>query len=173
VKKRRSLTNIFLGEILILGLMFNPSCSSPTCIGWEFNKNGYSEGWQARQDTILEVLKGYLTGDIKQPQSFWIGPADLSIDAVYKTLKIKYRINSSVSKNFAYFYWIKADDIRFGNDKRVKFDVQTDNTWQEINIDLAQKSVNWNGIITGVHLYPTWNSGAGTSVDYDYIRLCK
>lgn len=172
MKKRRSLTNLFLWGILIMGLIISPSCNSPACVGWEFDTNGESEGWQASQGVTLEAQEGYAVGNITQPHSFWVGPDDLSIDATYRTLEIRYRITSREVPDVAYFHWIKADDAEYGNNKRVKFDIQTDNAWHDERVDLSP-SVNWNGVITGVRLYPAWFSNSGTLVEYDYIRLCK
>jgi len=172
VKKRRSVTNLFLGGFLILGLITSPSCNSPACVGWEFDKNGDSDGWQVGQGVTLEAQQGYAAGNITQPQSFWGGPADLSIEASYRTLEIRYRITSPEVSDVAYFHWIKADDTQYGNNKRIKFDVQTDNAWHDMSIDLAS-NINWNGVITGIRLYPAWVSNSSASVEYDYIRLCK
>ena len=168
--------NIIFGGILILELILIPSCSAfagPTCIAWEFNADGDSEGWQIGQSVTLEVLDGKLTGNITQPGGYWVGPDNLNIDAsVYKSLEIKYRVDSLEASDVAYFYWIKTDDPQFGNNKRVKFDIQTNNTWQDMSVDLSQ-SVNWNSVITGVRLAPVLFSDFNTAVDYDYIRLCK
>jgi hypothetical protein len=167
---------IILGSILILGLVVIPSCSAfntPNCIAWEFSANGDSEGWQVGQGITVEVQEGYMVGKVTQPPGFWVGSDTLNIEAaVYKSLEIRYRIDSLETSEIAYFYWAKAGDAQFGNNKRVKFDVQADNAWHDAKIDLAQ-NVNWNGIITGIYLYPVWFSSAGTSVEYDYIRLCQ
>jgi len=115
-----------------------------------------------------------LVGDIAETENYWIGPASLDIDAtVFKTLNIRYRITSSEPLDLAYFYWIREDDTLFGNDKKVKINIQTDEEWHEAEpIDLALIT-NWNGVITGIRLYPAWYSSVGTQVEYDYIRLCK
>jgi hypothetical protein len=171
---KQKLVAIILGSIL--GLTIISSCSifaAPHCVAWEFNTEGESEGWQTGLGITAEAREGYIVGNITQPKSFWVGSENLDIDtSVYKTLEVRYRVASSETSDVAYFYWVKEDDAQFGNNKRVKFEVLTDNTWQEKSINLTQ-SVNWNGVITGVRLCPAWHSSAATSVEYDYIRLCK
>lgn len=147
-----------------------PECDA---INWEFSTNNDSQEWQAGQGITLVVQDGYMTGVITQSQSFWTGPINLNIDATtYKTLQIRYRVDSPGVLDAAYFYWITADDNQFGNDKRARFDIQTDNTWQEATIDLTP-IVNWNGTITSIQLYPAWISNSGAFVQYDYIRVCQ
>ena len=160
-------TKKIIGGILILGMLSILSCTTvvppiPTCVGWEFNTNGESERWWTGQGITLEVLDGTLAGNITQSGSY---------GNFYKTLEIKYRIESPELDDITYFYWTNARDPRLGNDKRIKFDIQADNKWQIANVDLAS-SVNWKGVIKSVRLYPAWFSGAGTLVEFDYIRLC-
>lgn len=176
MRKRAMVANIFFGGFLILGSISISSCSVSTshdCLAWELNTNGNTEGWQIGQGITLVVQDGYMRGKIAQPQSYWLGPENLSIDATfYKTLRLRYRVNSPEAPDAAYFYWVTADDPLFKKDKRFRIDIQTNNTWQETSIDLTP-IVNWNGTITGIQLYPAWVSDTGVTVQYDYIRLCR
>jgi hypothetical protein len=175
VKNRLSVEQILSRGILILGTIIFSACTflpMSRCTEWNFSIDGNSEGWQTGQGVSVDVKRGYMAGVITQTEGFWVGPNNLNIDAdIYKTLKVRYRIISRETSDVAYFYWIQANDSQFSNDKRVKFEVQADNTWQEINIDLVP-SVNWEGVITGISLHPAWFSDSGTLVEYDYIRLC-
>lgn len=178
MKNHGLIMNKLIRGFLILGTLFILSCKpvvplAPTCIGWEFNTDGDGDGWQLGQGIAVAVQGGYMLGSITQPQGFWGGPDNLNIDAAaYKSLEMRYRIDSVEASDTAYLYWIKAGDSQFGNDKRIKFEVQTNNTWQDISVDLAQ-SINWTGVVTDVRLYPAWFSNLGASVEYDYIRLCN
>jgi hypothetical protein len=148
----------------------HPDCAT---WAWEFSTDGDSEGWRAGQFITIEIREGFIRGNITQPKGFWIAPNNLNIDAaIFKTLKIKYRVASSEIDEISYIYWIKADDAQYGNNKKFKFDVQAGNVWREDEFDLSS-IVNWSGTVTGIQLYPAWFSSAGTSVEYDYIRLCK
>ena len=173
MKNHDLVVNKFIWGFLILGMLIIPSCSvftKPDCIGWEFDNNGNSEGWHNNQGINLETLNGNLMGNVTQPDGFWVGPDNVNIDAtVYTKLEVKYRINSLEASDITFFYWTKTGDSQFEDDKRIKFDVQTENTWKIAMVDLAQ-SVNWNGNVSGIGLYPTWYSN--TLVEYDYIRLC-
>lgn len=174
--ERKSVANIFLGGFLILELTIISSCnpvSEPACIGWEFSTDGNSEGWLAGDGINLEILDGKLVGEITQFNGYWIGQNDLNINAaIYRTLEIRYRAKSFETSDVTYFYWIKASDPQFGNNKRIKFDIQTNHTWQNTSIDLAQNA-NWSNGVIGIQLNPVLFSGPSTVIEYDYIRLCK
>lgn len=169
--------NAFVYGILLLGLILIPSCGNidtnqTGCIGWEFNTAGNSEGWQTSPNTIIDIQNGNLTGKFAESGSYLMGPTGMDIDAsVYKILEMRYRVASHETNDIAYLYWTNIDDNQFGNDKRIKFEVITNNIWQESNIDF-DSNVNWNGKITGIQLYPAWFSASDTLVEYDYIRLC-
>ena len=176
MKNQDLVVNKFIWGFLILGVIAITSCAvvtKPSCISWEFNKDGDSEGWQAGENTTLEVENGNLTEKTTQTDDFWVDLNHLDIDATfYKSLEIRYLINSTDPSDIAYFYWAQTGDSQFSNNKRVKFNILTNNTWQDMSIDLSQ-IINWNGAITGLRLYPAWFSNTGASVKYDYIRLCK
>ena len=132
-------------------------------IGWEFNRDGDSEGWQAYHSlTDLSVsdgmLKATVTGDFPQ----FAGPEFELNASDYGFIKV--RMKAFGAKD-AIFQW-RSDSVLWGV---VKFDVQGDSAFHEYTIPVLNVKT-WIGRILGMTRL-TITASIGSQIEIDYIRI--
>jgi len=143
-----------------------------SCIGWEFNKDGDSEGWQVNLSVVnLRAEGGVLRGEFDQFDPSILSPQQLNIDtSKYKILSIRYRINSDDTDGEV--MWNPNNDLGFTETMRILYGIVTDNEWHTVDVRLDATDWTSTPIVNVLRLDPVYNAKRG-AFEYDYIRICE
>lgn len=145
-------------------------CRKEVSLGWEFDKNGNTEGWRnGRRLFDTTARDGKLTATISAFDPYWIYPAGLTTfdAALYRILEIRYRIIDA-SDVLAQFMWTTTSTS--GN-QWIEFRITTDGEWHIAVVDLPTET-NWVDKITSLRFDPVKDALSGR-VEVDYIRFCS
>ena len=159
------------------GLVSNMPVSTGVTTGaWEFNTDGYTEGWGSEYLMRVGVADGALvTESVTMSGDPVIRLGDtLDWDASdYTTLKIRAKFNHSGdtgNNNYMQlFFATTGTEMSQANSYRIPLGTNdTDGEWVTFTVDLTDNS-NWTGTITELRLDP-FNASSG-EMDIDYIRF--
>jgi len=142
---------------------------------WDFNVDGYDEGWKVSNDTIQndKPLSKIEHGDftvIKGAGNFNITSYPLSIEAsMFNTITLSVkRSNLDVSGKVLF---ITSESPDYSNEKAIEFDIIGGEQPYEYKISMSENRY-WKGIITGIRFkfHEEANNDAN-SIVIDSIRL--
>ena len=99
-----------------------------TSESWNFNTNGNFENWSfGSHYSSVQVLGGYLQGNIIGSNPYMTSPSNLNLDANYtKYLNIKLMNGTNATKGKV--YWLTTADSSFSESRSLEFDIIPNDT---------------------------------------------
>ena len=147
---------------------YGPNFAKP----YEFNTDGYSEGWNFLNMTNAAsggVTNGtwILTVPGDDPQM--LGPAMRLNTSLYKQVLIRMENDGNpMAGGTAQLYWKRSGDSGFSGTQSVSIAVINDGGWRKYTFDMSSDP-GWNGEIVQLRLDPVMY-GDGHNIGVDYIR---
>ncbi|MFQ6092277.1 MAG: dockerin type I domain-containing protein [bacterium] len=133
---------------------------------WEFEAEGYAEGWSPNYylDSVA-VAGGLLKARSTGPDPWFTGPS-IDIDAtLYPICQIRMKVTGG---SYGQLFWIRDDSGNYSEEKSQGFSITNHTDFQDYTLSL-QDNDEWTGQILQLRLDPT--NTAGAQIEIDSIRL--